>query len=101
MGRLLIYKNGEDMVISALKLFDIYKFINIDAINLKLWKGYCPKHQMVKEILSKIKFKNISTKNVYWFDDKDYSGEAESICVNFIKVDDATNFKEVAKRLLD
>lgn len=96
----IVSDNKKDMVVDALKLFDIYKFINIDAINIKLWKGYCPKHQMVEEILSKIEFENISIKNVYWFDDKDYSEEAEMVKVNYIKVDGSTDFERIVKSLI-
>ena len=86
----VISDNRKDMVINALRLFGIYKFINPDAVNIKLWKGYCPKHKMVLEILRKPEFKSIPLSNTCWLDDKDYSEEANSIGVSFVRIGDAT-----------
>lgn len=46
---------------------------------------------MVAEILAKGEFGDISTSNVFWFDDKDYSLEADLIQVNFIQINSQTD----------
>lgn len=93
----IVSDNKKNVVIEALSLFGIYKFFEPKAINIKLWKGYCPKHNMVIEILKKIK---ISSENVYWFDDKDYGAEAATIGVNFIRVYPWVNLAKTVKVLL-
>lgn len=96
----IVSDNRKDMVINALKLFDIYKFLNLNAINVRLWKGYCPKHKMILEILDKPEFKNILSNNIYWFDDKNYSEEAAQIGVNFIRAYNDINLASAVKKLI-
>lgn len=96
----IVSDNRKDVVINALKLFDIYKFIDQNAINIRLWKGYCPKQEMVTQVLKKSEFKVIDTASVYWFDDKDYSEEARSIGVNFVRVVDDINLIKTVKKLI-
>jgi len=79
----IVSDNVPVMVIDALKLFELWSMINIDAVNIKLWDGYCPKHLMIEEILLKDMYINIARKNICWCDDKDYSKEAKQIGVNF------------------
>lgn len=82
----IVSDNPPESVIEALKALGLYDYINSKAINIKLWQGYCPKHKMILEILNKPEFHNISKKNVFWFDDKNYSSEANEIGVKFVKV---------------
>lgn len=96
----IVSDNSKDMVVCVLRLFDIYKFVNPKAVNVRLWSGYCPKHKMIVEILKKTEFKEIPTKNVYWFDDKDYKSEAKLIGVNFIYVNDSTSLVDKTKEIL-
>ena len=96
----IVSDNRKNMVISALRLFGLRKFVNLHAFNVKLWEGYCPKHKMVADILQKAEFKEIGPESVYWFDDKEYSKEALSIGVNFIKVGLKTNVMKVVKELV-
>lgn len=95
----IVSDNKKDMVISALKLFDIYKYVNPEAIKVKIWKGYCPKHKMIEEILARDDFKSFPHKNIYWFDDKEYSREAGLIGINFIRVNEHTDLKKIVKKL--
>lgn len=96
----IVSDNKFDTVKEVMMLFDIYKFIDKDAFNVKLWKGYCPKDQMVFEILQKPIFKNIPCKNVYLLDDKDYKQECKSIGVNFIRVYSGANLYKLVKDLI-
>lgn len=96
----IVSDNKKDMVINALKLFDVYKLIKKEAVYIKLWKGHCPKEEMIKKITSKPEFEGIIPSNVYWFDDKDYSEEAGLIGVNFIQVDGVTDMEKIVKGLV-
>ncbi|MEK7154672.1 MAG: HAD-IIIC family phosphatase [Patescibacteria group bacterium] len=82
----IVSDNKPEVVISVLKLLDWWKFIDKEAFNVRFWVGPCPKEIMVLEILSKPKFSKLNKKNVYWFDDGDYSKVAKNIGVNFIRV---------------
>lgn len=97
----IVSDNRKDIVMNALTLFDICKLVDMDAINVRLWDGHCPKEIMVSEILNNNKFAKIAKNNVYWFDDKDYSEEAGKIGVNFVKVNKDTNLTKIVKKLLD
>jgi magnesium-dependent phosphatase-1 len=88
----IVSDNTKSMVIKALKLFKIDEYIDPNAVNVSLWKGYCPKQQMVLEILAKPEFREIPRVNAYWFDDKDYYKEAQLIGVNFVRVGVETSF---------
>lgn len=96
----VVSDNRKDMVIAALVLFDILKFIKTSAINVRLWKGYCPKEKMILENLNKGEFKMLKSKNVYWFDDKNYQTEAKNIGVNFIGVNKDTNLLKKVEEIL-
>jgi len=96
----IVSDNRKNMVIDALKIFNIYKFFDQKAINIKFWKGYCKKQEMVTEILKKSEFKMINPDDVYWFDDKNYERESGSIGINFIRVSENTNLLKVFKNLL-
>ena len=65
----IVSDNQKSMVVEALKLFKLWPYIDINSVNVRLWRGYCPKHVMVEEIMKKT---HISMNDVYWFDDKDY-----------------------------
>lgn len=95
----IVSDNEPEEVISALRLFNLWKFINKEAFNVRLWKGYCPKHEMIVEILNKNHFKNLLPGDTYFIDDKDYSKEAKDIGVNFIQVTDDTDLYEILKNL--
>lgn len=79
----IVSDNKKFMVVSALKLFGLWTFVDPKAVNIKLWKGYCPKHLMVQQILEKTQ---TLPKNCYWIDDKDYSSEARTIKVKFFNL---------------
>lgn len=80
----IVSDNNKPMVLKALKLFGLWPYITKQAINVRLWKGYCPKEIMVTEIINKLKIYDNS--NIYWFDDKDYQEAAKSINVNFTQI---------------
>lgn len=82
----IVSDNQPKVVVSILKLLDWWKYIDNEAFNVRLWVGTCPKETMVQEILSKPKFKNLNKKNVFWYDDGDYSKVAKKIGVNFILI---------------
>ncbi len=82
----IVSDNRPKVVVSILKLLGWWKYIDNEAFNVKLWVGPCPKEILVQEILSKPKFRNLNKKNVYWFDDGNYSKVAKRIGVNFILV---------------
>lgn len=95
----IVSDNPPEPVMEALKLFGLWDVINAHAFNVRLWEGPCPKHEMVAEILAKGEFGDISTRNVFWFDDKDYSREAGLIQVNFIQVNSQTNLLQTVRSL--
>jgi len=97
----IISDNRKGMVTDALKLFNMYKFVNLSAVSVKLWKGYCPKHTMIQMILEKNQFKSIPLKNVYWFDDKDYSQEAGLIKVNYVHVSKNTKISKIVENIIN
>jgi HAD superfamily phosphatase (TIGR01681 family) len=74
----IISDNKPHITIEALKLFEIWPLVNKEAIDIKLWKGYCPKIEIIQQILKKNCFKDISNKEVYFFDDKDYAGSQKN-----------------------
>lgn len=90
----IVSDNDPEEVISALKLFNVWSYINEKALNVKLWNGYCPKHEMILEIINKKEFSHLSHKNIYLIDDKDYSKEAAQIGINFIRVDQDSDLSQ-------
>jgi magnesium-dependent phosphatase-1 len=96
----IISDNQPQITIEALKLFKIWSLVNKEAIAIKLWKGYCPKIEIIQQILKKDLFKDILIKDVYFFDDKDYAMEAEKIGINFYRVTKQTNFGEIIKNII-
>ena len=94
----IVSDNEKQMVLKALKIFEIYEYFDEDLINIKLWEGYCSKDEMILESLSKLS-KKILSKNIYWFDDKDYSKEGKEIGINFVKVQPEMNFTKSIKQL--
>jgi len=80
----IISDNNKPMVIKALKLFGLWPYLTKKAINIRLWKGYCPKEIMVTEVINKLEITDNNI--VYWFDDKDYQEAAKSINVNFVQI---------------
>lgn len=95
----IVSDNNKSEVIKALKLFNLFGFIFKKAINIKLWKGYCPKDQMVSEVIQKVFDNTIVPKKVFWFDDKDYHKEARRMKVTFIKVGEDTNLTNIIESL--
>lgn len=94
----IVSDNKPEPVLEALNLLELMEFIDQNAVNIKLWDGYCPKHIMVEEIISKSLFKDISRNNIYWFDDRDYSKEAKQIGVKFFKVNKTINMNLIIKK---
>lgn len=97
----IVSDNQKDIVITALTLFDILKFIKAGAVNVRLWKGYCPKEKMILEILNKKEFRMVKHKNVYWFDDKNYQAEAKGIGINFVGVKKDASLLKKVREILD
>lgn len=95
----IVSDNERRVVIKALKLFKIYTYFDEKIINIKLWDGYCPKEKMILEVISKSVYKNVSMGDIYWFDDKDYSKEAERSGINFIKVQRRMNIMKEIKEI--
>lgn len=95
----IVSDNPPEPVMKALKLLGLWDTIDTHAFNVRLWEGYCPKHEMVAEILAKGEFGDISPNNVFWFDDKDYSQEADLIQVNFIQVNSQTDLLQTVRSL--
>lgn len=96
----IVSDNQKKMVIKALKLFRLWKNIDPEAVNIKPWKGFCPKEKMIMEILAKKEFRNILPENIYWFDDKDYKEQATEINVNFIQISSYDNLFKKVQHLL-
>lgn len=80
--------NKASDVITTCKLLDIWKFFKKSCVVIRLYKGYCPKHEMILEILGKLVKEGIKLKtaNVLWLDDRDYTKEAKEIGVNFLQI---------------
>lgn len=93
----IVSDNKKPPVVEVMKLFNVWSYINHEAINIKLWNGYCPKHKMILDVLSGLDFYKAYRDRVYWFDDKDYTSDAKEIGVNFIKVDDGADFVRLVK----
>lgn len=95
----IISDNPPEPVMKALRLFGLWDTIDAHAFNVRLWKGDCPKQEMVAEILTKREFGDINPSNVFWFDDKDYSQKADLIQVNFIQVNPQTDLLLAVRNL--
>lgn len=84
----IVSDNPPEMVEKALHAFGLYTYITPEAVNVRLWKGYCPKHVMVEEILAKPLFAEVPRDQVFLIDDKDYSKEAARIGISFVPAQD-------------
>ena len=96
----IVSDNEKSVVINALRLFDIYRYLDANAVDVKSWKGYCPKHKMIMEIMAKPEFADVPPGGFYWFDDKDYSREAKLVGVNFIQVKKSSDLLELVKEVI-
>lgn len=94
----IVSDNNKPMVIEALKLFGLWPYLTKQAINVRLWKGYCPKEIMVTEIINKLKISD--NNNIYWFDDKDYREAAKSINVNFTQINQSYTIDKAVLSIL-
>lgn len=95
----VVSDNRPKPLITALKLFKIWPFIHQNAFKVRLWRGYCPKHKMILEILNQKEFANVSHGEVFWIDDKDYAKKANKMGVNFILVNARTDLLKVVEGL--
>lgn len=93
----IVSDNKSGAVIEVLKLFNIWQYYDLNAINIKLWDGYCPKHLMIEEILGKSQFEGVERNNVYWVDDRDYGVEAKIIAVKFVLIKPLDNMWDIAR----
>jgi magnesium-dependent phosphatase-1 len=80
----ILSDNKPEPVRELLKLFGLWEFVSPELFAVKLWDGYCPKHEMLQEALQNLTEK---PEAVSWYDDKDYSQEAAQIAVDFVRVD--------------
>lgn len=96
----VVSDNHPGPVREALQLFGLWGTVKGDAFNVHLWKGYCPKHEMVLEILQKPAFIGMKLEDVYLVDDRDYSSEAKEIGIHFIEVGPDTDVKCAIKGIL-
>lgn len=76
-----------------LELYGVWQSVDKAAVNVRLWKGYCPKHLMVQEIMSKKEFIKVRPDEIVWIDDKDYAKKASliGVCFHLIKKDENLN----------
>ena len=65
------------------EFFDIWKYFDLRLVSIRLYKGYCPKAEIVNKLLRK---NQVSERFALWLDDKDYSIEAEEFNLKFIQV---------------
>lgn len=81
------------------ELFKIWRFFNPLCVEIHLFDGYCPKHEMIKKILARLSSKNLKIKEneVLWVDDKNYRKEALSIGVKFLYLKPGVSLLEVIK----
>lgn len=96
----IVSDNKPGPVKSALELLGLWSVVEPEAVNVRLWKGDCPKQVMVEEILSKNKLIGVPRDGVYWFDDQDYAQQAEKIGVNFVKINPGDDLNEVVSCLI-
>ncbi len=97
----IVSDNLFEPVQQALMFFDLWSFIDSNAVNVRLWQGYCPKHEMILEILNRPVFlPTVLLQDTYWFDDKDYQKEADGIGVHFIQVSLETNLLTCVKKIM-
>lgn len=87
----IVSDNLPNPVVNTLQLLNIWQYITIEAFNVRLWNGYCPKEVMVTEIMTKKKFNGILPEDVFWIDDKDYNKQAKQVDVNFFQISPADN----------
>jgi len=80
----IVSDNISGPVMEAIFLFGLEKYIDQEAINVRLWKGHCRKDQMILEILAKKKFQSVPREKIVLVDDKDYEQELKKIGVGYI-----------------
>lgn len=61
-----IYKD----VMTIAQMLNIWKFFDESLVNIRLWKGPCPKELMITEVLQD---NNLQSTKILMVDDKDYS----------------------------
>lgn len=80
----IISDNKRDITLETLNVFKINHYFNKELINIKLRDWYCPKDEMINDILDK---NNIADKSqVILVDDKDYSDTMSDRWYIFIQV---------------
>ncbi len=89
----IVSDNLKEPVLKALELFELQDYIDSRYINIKLWDGYCPKHLMIQELISKYEH---TYSEVFWRDDKDYSEEAKIISAKFNKISESFDLSMIA-----
>jgi magnesium-dependent phosphatase-1 len=97
----IVSDNRAEIVDAALQLFQIKPYFASEAINIRLWKGHCPKEVMVDEVLKHPKLTQKSFSKIYWFDDKDYAKQATSVDVKFMRVTADSNLYDMVSNVLE
>ena len=99
----IVSDNAAASVSTAVRLFGLADVIDKAASNVKLWTGYCPKHEMILEVMERPQFRSLSVQHTCLIDDKDYSAECASIGVSYMQVtlesDMATTVKHALSRI--
>lgn len=90
----IISDNNKEPVIAALHSLNLWKYVNPELVSVSLWEGYCPKADLIEGLLSVN-----APGEVIWFDDRDYSREAEEKGYRFVHVAAGDNIFELAKNL--
>ncbi len=97
----VISDNRPEPVILALKFFGLWSYISKQAVLIKLWNGYCPKTEMVEEVLRKnSQFKRYNPQDIFLIDDKDYTRDLKDLGMNFIRVNLDTNLLNLVKTFI-
>lgn len=93
----VISDNPKGIVIESLKAYDLYNYFNPRLMNIKLWKGYCPKDQMIHEVL--VKNKLDLSRHFILVDDKDYRISIKEAGGFFIEVSIATSYSYLLHKI--
>lgn len=92
--------NRHEVVLKVLQLFNIWQYLDPEAVEIRLFDGYCPKDIMIEEILARSGLTEIKRADVCWIDDKDYSTEAKKIGIKFCMIKKDQNMCDIVKSIV-
>lgn len=96
----IISDNVPEAVQKGLEAFHLQHAFESSAVNVRLWKGHCPKEVMIEEVLALPQYQDIRRDHVYFLDDKPYQQETQLLGINFRQVNLGENMLDIVKEYI-